>query len=167
MCTGPGPGATPPAVRLAACDPRPVLRNAIGRPLTLLMPADPRPIPGRHQVCTCTFAGNNCSPQPTPGRHRTGSMAHPSGRSTGRRRKRQAGEQIANLGGKLFAPQKLPSGSPSSSTSPTRPGALAVRHPQRPSQIAYTGRSPAGPTWHMSREAIGRERGQCTRDKRG
>lgn len=42
------------------------LRHAIGSPHTLLMQAGHRPTPGRHQVCTCTFAGNIRLPQVTP-----------------------------------------------------------------------------------------------------
>ena len=41
------------------------------------MQAGHRPTPGRHQVCTCTFAGNIRLPQPAPGRHRTGSPGGP------------------------------------------------------------------------------------------
>ena len=70
--------APPPAVCLAACDPRPVTSRYREPPY----PTDAgggghRPTPGRHQVCTCTFAGNIRLPQPAPGRHRTGSPGGP------------------------------------------------------------------------------------------
>ena len=59
--------APPPAVCLAACDPRPVTSRYREPPY----PTDAgggghRPTPGRHQVCTCTFAGNTHFPQVTP-----------------------------------------------------------------------------------------------------
>ena len=71
------PAPPPPAVCLAACDPRPVTSRYREPPYPTDAGGGHRPTPGRHQVCTCTFAGNIRLPQPAPGRHRTGSPGGP------------------------------------------------------------------------------------------